>query len=153
MKQYAIAAWLLLLLPAYPAANAADIPHVSGGIGEDEQKNLRAREGEFNLKLVFTLAEGNYLSDVSVTVEDAAKRRIIEHRASGPFFMAKLPAGQYRVAAVHEGRAVTRNVSVGGAGLRTEYLRWPSNPATDFPLPREQSGQSGATASTKRGGG
>lgn len=150
MKQIAIAAWLLLLL-AGPVANAADVPHVSGGIGEDEQKSLQAREGEFNLKLVFTLLEGNYLADVSVTVTDAANRKIIEHRATGPFFMAKLPAGQYRIEASHEGKTVARKVSVGARGLRTEYLRWASNPATDFPLPREQAGKSGTAASATGG--
>ena len=38
--------------------------YISGGIGETEQEQLVAREKEFNLKLVFSLIEGNYVADV-----------------------------------------------------------------------------------------
>ena len=96
-----------------------------------------AREKEFNLKLVFTLVEGNYLADVDVTVKDAKGKTMIRHVADGPFFMAKLPAGTYSVTAVYEGKGQTRKVTVREEKLRTEYIRWPSNPKTDFPLPRE----------------
>lgn len=114
------------------------VTYISGGVGVHEQEQLNGRAGEFNLKLVFTLVEGNYLADIGVLVSDAKGGRIVEHQADGPFFMAKLPAGQYRVTATYDGRALTRKVSLGAKGLRTEYFRWPSNPETDFPLPRER---------------
>ena len=113
------------------------IEYVSGGIGIDAQDRINERARDFNLKLVFTLNEGNYIADVGVAVKDAKGRTVVEDTAEGPFFLAKLPAGQYTVAATYEGRTVTRKLQV-GKGLRTEYLRWPSNPETDNPLPREQ---------------
>lgn len=113
------------------------VSFISGGIGMDSAERLKAREKEFNLKLVFTLVEGNYMSDVGVTIKNAAGKAVIEHVADGPFFMAKLPAGTYSVSAVHEGKAQTRKVSVRDGRLRTEYMRWPSTPGVDFPLPRE----------------
>lgn len=112
------------------------IAYVSGGIGEDSQERLAAREREFNLKLVFTLVEGNYVADVNVTVSNAGGSNIVEHVADGPFFMAKLPAGLYSVTATYEGRTVTRKVKVAAERLRTEYLRWPSNPETDLAVSR-----------------
>jgi hypothetical protein len=112
------------------------IPYVSGGIGEAEQQELKAREGEFNLKLVFTLVEGNYVADVNVVVTGPKGHALLEHRAEGPFFMARLPAGQYTVAATYEGRTVTRKLSVTEKRLRTEYLRWPADPKTDLPVSR-----------------
>jgi len=118
-----------------PAAAPGGLSYVSGGIGEAEQQELKAREGEFNLKLVFTLVEGNYVTDVSVVVS-AKGKRIIEHVAQGPFFMARLPAGEYTVSAAYEGRTVTRKVSVAEKRLRTEYLRWPANSKTDLPVSR-----------------
>ncbi|RSL37836.1 hypothetical protein CEP53_015448, partial [Fusarium sp. AF-6] len=100
-------------------------------------ERLKAREREFNLKLVFTLVEGNYVADVGVTIKNAAGKTMVEHVADGPFFMAKLPAGAYSVTTVYEGKTQTRKVSIRDGRLHTEYIRWPSNPATDFPLPRE----------------
>jgi len=140
MMRNAFIAGLALLLSGAPvtACSAGGIDFVSGGIGEAEQQQLLAHEGEYNLKLVFTLMEGNYVADVKVTVKNSAGQSVVEHVAGGPFFLAKLPAGRYTVSATYEGRTVTRQVRVSEKPLRTEYLRWPSNPETDHPLPREQ---------------
>src|SRR5262245_56608191 len=92
---------------------------------------------DFNLKLVFTLSEGNFLAGVPVRITDSRGRVVVEDVAEGPFFMAKLPAGSYTVTASKDGSTQTRKVQV-GSGLRTEYLRWPANPSIDNPLPREQ---------------
>ena len=122
--------------PAFSAGAAApaatgSIPHVSGGIGEGEQQQLLARQRDYNLKLVFTLNEGNYIADVNVAVKDKAGKTVLEDVSGGPFFLAKLPAGQYSVVATYDGKAVTRKVSV-GAGLHTEQFRWAANPQVDF---------------------
>lgn len=139
------AAWAAVLFAAIALSAAAQperiverggVAYVSGGIGEDSQERLRAREAEFNLKLVFTLLEGNYLADVGVVIKDAAGRTVVEHVAEGPIFLARLSAGRYAVSATYEGRTVNRDLQVGVARLRTEYLRWPSNPATDVAVSR-----------------
>lgn len=122
----------------------------SGGIGVASQERLKAREKEFNLKLVFTLVEGNYVADVAVTIKDAAGKNVIQHVADGPIFMARLPAGTYSVDAVYEGKTRTSKVSVRNERLRTEYLRWPSNPKHDLPVsrwlePDQQPGQKGGS--------
>jgi hypothetical protein len=127
------------------------VNYTSGGIGIDSQERLNARAREFNLKLIFTLNEGNYIADVNVILTDAKGRKVVEHTADGPFFMARLPAGQYNVAATYEGKTVTRKISVGGGGLRTEYFRWPSNPATDVPLSREQAQETRPAPRPERG--
>jgi hypothetical protein len=107
------------------------IIYVSGGVGQDEAAKLVAMQGSFNLKLMFTLFEGNYVSDVGVMITDSAHRKVVDHIAQGPFFLAKLPPGPYTVAATYEGKTVTRRVRVGGAALHTEHFRWPSNPEVD----------------------
>ena len=112
-----------------------NVYYVSGGVGEDSVERLNARARDFNLKLVFTLNEGNYLADVDVVIVDARGAKLIEHTADGPFFFAKLPAGQYSVTATNEGKAVTRKVMVGASNLRTEHFRWPANPQIDNTIP------------------
>lgn len=113
------------------------VSFVSGGIGVASQERLKAREKEFNLKLVFTLIEGNYLADIAVAIRDAKGKAVIEHVADGPFFMARLPAGAYVVTAARNGETQTRKVAVRSGRLLTEYMRWPSKPGIDFPLPPE----------------
>ena len=127
------------------AAQGADAPRApgageaifaSGGIGDTELARLAALEKAYNLKLVFSLLEGNYVADVRVVIRGAAGGKAYEHFAEGPLLLARLPAGQYEVAATYEGRTLTRRVKVVDNRLRTEYLRWPSNPATDLPVSR-----------------
>jgi hypothetical protein len=120
------------------------VSFVAGGIGVEAQERLDARADDFNLKLVFTVEEGNYIADVDVVVRDAAGRTVVEETADGPFFMAKLPAGQYKVSATYDGKTRTRSIQVGEQGLRTAYLRWPSDPATDFIIGRD--GRPGSSA-------
>lgn len=116
----------------------AGIVFMSGGIGERAQAQLLAREKEFNLKVVFTLVEGNYVSDTRVEIRDAAGRTVIAHVCEGPFFLARLPAGAYSLTAAYDGQTQGRKVNVVAGHLRTEYIRWKSNPRTDSVLPPER---------------
>ena len=136
-----IMAFALLGTASAPAAEkvpaSGNVSFISGGVGIDSEQQIKAREKEFNLKLVFTLVEGNYLADVGVRVTDSAGKTVIETVAEGPFFLAKLPAGTYTVTATYNGKAQTRKVRV-GERLQTAYLRWPSNPQSDLTLAPEK---------------
>lgn len=152
MKTTWLTVWICALLIAAGAVpvqaaqtkSGADVAHISGGTGDASHESLKAREKEFNLKLVFTLVEGNYIADVNVAVKDAAGKSVLEATADGPIFMARLPAGLYTVGATYDGVAQTRKVKVSDR-LRTEYLRWPSKPGIDDPV-REEGGRGTATA-------
>jgi len=113
--------------------------YVSGGVGDADAERLKSQERDYDLKLVFTLNEGNYVASVGVSLRDAKGNQVIDTVSDGPIFMAKLPAGEYTVAATYEGRTVTRKIGVPTRGLRTEHLRWQGNPATDFAVPRQMS--------------
>jgi hypothetical protein len=128
----------LQTLAAERGTGRSAVPYISGGVGEDALARLKAREKEFNLKLVFTLTEGNYLADVGVSVADASGKVLVEHVTDGPVFMARLPAGTYVVTARYSGNAQTRKVPLSAGRLHTEYLRWPSDPRTDFPARPER---------------
>jgi hypothetical protein len=103
---------------------AGEISYLSGGVGKPEREQLRAMEKEFNLKLVFTLADGKFVASVRVVVSDAKGRKLLEHVADGPYFMARLPAGQYSIAATYAGNSQTRKIEVAGGRLRSEQFRW-----------------------------
>lgn len=103
---------------------AGEISYVSGGVGKPEREQLRTLEKDFNLKLVFSAADGKYVASVKIVVSDAKGRKLLEHVADGPFFMARMPAGEYSVAATFAGKTQTRKIGVAANRLHTEHLRW-----------------------------
>lgn len=120
-----------MLLPAGNAISAdasvqttGGISHVSGGIGDDSITRLESLAGDFNLKLVFALQSGNYVTDVKVVIADARGKTLLDATSAGPWFLVKLPAGSYQIAATFAGNAVKRSVTVGTAKLQTVDFRW-----------------------------
>ena len=105
---------------------AGAVSYVSGGIGMESRARLDSLSRDFNLKLVFASASGEYLSGVRVTVADAAGRTLLDATSEGPWFLAKLPAGTYQIVATSTGKAQKRQIAVGRAGLATIDFRWAS---------------------------
>ncbi len=131
-----VAAILLGAATLVPLANAASdesvqtsggVSYVSGGVGTDSIDRLSSLARDFNLKLVFALKSGDYVSDVKVTIADAAGKTLVNTTSDGPWFMTKLPAGNYKIVATFDGKAEQRSVAVGGAKLRTVDFRWASD--------------------------
>jgi len=130
-----IAAILLASVSLIPVANAAgeeliqtdgSVPYVSGGVGTESIDRLNAIASRFNLKLVFALKSGDYLSGVGVAITDSAGLRLLETTSKGPWFLTQLPAGNYRVVASFSGVAQTQQVAVAAATLTTADFRWGS---------------------------
>jgi hypothetical protein len=121
-----------LLVPAASAASDAivqttgGVSYVSGGIGTDLRDQLSSHANDFNLKLVFALTSGEYVSGVRVAIVDAAGKTILDTTSEGPWFLAKLAAGNYQIVATFSGKAVKRQAAVGTAKLRTIDFRWAS---------------------------
>jgi len=104
----------------------ANVPAISGGVSLNARDNLRTQERDANVKLVFALNTGNYVSDVHVKVTDSKGRVVIDDVSNGPWMLAKLPSGSYNAAATYTGRTVTQRFSA-GSGLRTAQFRWPAS--------------------------
>jgi len=100
------------------------IPYVSGGIGLDEREALSATASEYNLKIVFALKEGNYLADASVLIKNAQGRTVLDAVSDGPWFYARLPAGQYAVTATMMEKANTEKVQIKPAGQSVLHFYW-----------------------------
>jgi hypothetical protein len=105
---------------------AGGVSYVSGGIGTDSRDRLSSQARDFNLKLVFASKSGEYVSGVQVVIANAAGKTLLDATSEGPWFLTRLPAGNYQVAATFAGNAVKRQVAVGAAGLRTIDFRWAS---------------------------
>ena len=130
---YAVAA-MLLGSAAFAAAETAGgepvihsaqgIAYVSGGVGAESIAKLQALVGDFNLKLVFALTAGDYLSGIRVVVTDKTGKMLLESTSEGPWFLLHLPIGDYQVGATFAGISMVRQVVVGAATRQTVDFRW-----------------------------
>jgi hypothetical protein len=100
------------------------IPYLSGGIGLDEREAMSATASEYNLKIVFALKEGNYLADASVLIKNAQGRTVLDAVADGPWFYAKLPAGNYAVTATIAEKAENQTVEIKSTGHAVLHFYW-----------------------------
>jgi hypothetical protein len=105
---------------------ARGVSYVSGGVGTASIDRLNALASGFNLKLVFAGKSGAYLTDVRVNIADPAGRTLLDIPSEGPWFLARLPAGDYQIIATFAGNAVKQHVSIGTEKLRTVDFRWAS---------------------------
>ena len=100
------------------------IPYLSGGVGLDERETLQAMGTANNLKLIFALKRGNYLSDVNVRITDAAGHKVLAVISQGPWFFTRLPAGQYTVTATALGETLQRGVHLASEGQTQLHFTW-----------------------------
>ena len=101
---------------------------MSGGIGGAERQALRAAAPNYNLHLLFAgQGTGEYLSDVKVTITDASGVVVLDAVSEGPYFLARLAPGRYRVTAdLGNGNAQTRAVTVPERGALSTSFFWHS---------------------------
>ena len=101
------------------------VSYTSGGISEEERSALEPIAREFNLKLIFALRNGEYLSDTNVVVTSGRGQPVLEAKSEGPWFFAKLPTGQYLVSVTApNGQTQRKSVVIASKGLRTLDFRW-----------------------------
>lgn len=101
-----------------------NIAYISGGIGEAEQDDIRAREQNFNVKLLFAERDGSYLGDVDVVLLDRKGGTVFEARSVGPFLLVQLPGGDYGIHVALNGQMQQGRLTVPANGRREAVFRW-----------------------------
>lgn len=121
---------LVLALPAAASAipqamNANGITYVSGGIGSDEAKAMRAAAKDYPLSMVFSAGKDNeFLSGVSVKIKDPSGKLVFDAESFGPIMLLKLKPGSYRIEASTNGKPEWRTVQVPAQGDRQVAFHW-----------------------------
>lgn len=104
-----------------------EISYVSGGVGTQEQEALQQAKSDFNLHLLFAVAEsGAFLARVPISIADESGQVLVEAVSDGPYFYAKVPTGTYTVSAENSGNVQTRTLTVPASGTVSEDFRWPA---------------------------
>jgi hypothetical protein len=99
------------------------VQYLSGGVGLNERAQMKRMVKDYNLKLIFDLNSGAYLSFVDVSLQSADGRILVNATSQGPWFYAQLPAGKYRLTATHSGQKQVVDVTV-GRNLKTIDMSW-----------------------------
>ena len=101
-----------------------NIAYVSGGIGDEERDEIRSRERNFNLKLLFAERNGAYLGDVDVVLLNTKGDTVFNAESVGPFLLMQLPGGSYVIKASMNGQMQQRRLFITAKGRNEAAFRW-----------------------------
>ena len=111
----------------------SDIPlspwfYVSGGIGADSQADMRARRGDYGLRLTFAeRGTGAYVTGVAVTIQRIGARESIGPLVDvGPLLYVRLQPGGYRVTANYQNTEKVWVVHIGRKPVE-QVVYWPAS--------------------------
>lgn len=112
-------------MPAPQTQN--DVQYVMGGIGSDESEAIKSAMKDYPLALIFARPqEGGaaYLSDVQVSIDNEAGKRVLEVKPDGPYLLVKLPPGSYKVTATSGGKSQDKTLSVASGKTTEQRFDW-----------------------------
>ncbi|WP_027820373.1 carboxypeptidase-like regulatory domain-containing protein [Paraburkholderia bannensis] len=112
-----------------PIQHQGNVVYLSGGIGIDQSTALKDEMHNYPLVLEFAgkTRQGNeYLADVPVRITDMHGTTLLNVTSHGPFMLASLPNGRYKVTVSYEGQTQQRVVDImPSTHIRTLFL-WPA---------------------------
>lgn len=101
------------------------ISYISGGVSDEESDQLKAQENEFNLRVQVTGQNGEYLSNVMLTVKGDGDQPLLTLNDAGPYIFIKAPPGKYWVEVTAQGMNKSVNLLVPESGAVRTQLRFP----------------------------
>lgn len=114
-------------LPAVQTSGA--VQYLSGGIGLDESTAIKSASASWPLTLEFSVAAPEralFASGVKVEIRDGKGALLLETTATGPYLLAKLAPGAYRIQATLDGKALQRQVQIKARQPQRVALVWPA---------------------------
>jgi hypothetical protein len=104
--------------PVLTTVQSSDgISYITGGVGDEELAFLKSQEDNYNVHILLTSVNGEYMGDVALIFMDKAGNEILKIDSAGPFLYANLPAGAYTVEATSSsGKVLKSKVVAGGKG-------------------------------------
>jgi hypothetical protein len=98
-----------------------------GGIGDEDQKRIKAEAGQHDMLLTFATTGGAYLADIDVEISSGDKL-VLRARCGGPLMLVDVGAkGSYQVRAVSNGREQRKSVTLGAKPPASLSFIWPAS--------------------------
>jgi hypothetical protein len=101
-------------IPALPleVESSNGITYITGGIGDEEMAELKAKKPEFNVHILFVAAKGEYISDIGLRIqsqgENGGNKLLLTADGVGPYFYATLQPGTYIVEASPQNQSAVK---------------------------------------------
>lgn len=92
------------------------VAYVTGGVGQDESTAMRNMSKDYSLRLLAADKSGEYLADVRVTIRDGSGKNVLSVTTQGPYLLARLAPGAYRIDAAYGSAQQSRQVRVPQSG-------------------------------------
>lgn len=92
-------------IPALPleVMKSGTISYINGGIGDEELAQFKQQSAQYNLHLMLSATNGDYVSNIHVRVLDSAGAPLLDVPESGPYLYVALPAGSYTLETTNPG--------------------------------------------------
>jgi hypothetical protein len=98
----------------------ADVAWLSGGIGDEAMAEMHKASSAYNVHVMLTGPQGNYLAGVPFSVTRQNGQVAVAGVTDGPLLYLKLPTGRYQMAVQLDGSWQTRPLQVSGSGKVTK---------------------------------
>lgn len=109
-----------------PTQMQGSVSYVTGGIGNEEATVFRQAAAGYPLEVLFAEQTGSraaFLSDVKIDISDRSGQLLLDTTSEGPFLLANLPAGMYKIVAEHEGARKSQTLAIRpGRHLRAVFV-------------------------------
>jgi hypothetical protein len=113
-------------LASAQSAQAGAATYRCGGIGVDEQQQMKADAGRHDLMLSFATPRGAYVADVDVEIRQGT-RTLVQAHCNGPLMLVDLAGqGAYQVTAKANGQTLRKSVTLAGKPARLAFT-WPAS--------------------------
>jgi hypothetical protein len=111
---------------------------VTGGVSREEQVELESQQRRFTLWLI-TVDErsGAWLADAAVEISDANGALVLTTKMAGPYLLADLDPGRYRLLVTLSGQTRALSVNVSRDTVRRVIVRFATG-ADVLPDPRDR---------------
>lgn len=113
-------------IPALPleVMKLGDITYINGGIGDEETAQLKSQIGRYNLQIMLSAPNGEYISDVRVRILDTAGTALLDVADAGPYLYAHLPAGEYTLETYNRADPTpqTKTIHIAAKGAVREHI-------------------------------
>ena len=121
-----------------PAAQVqGGVSYVTGGIGDDEAAVFKRAAATYPLEMMFVQKarpRDEFLADVRVSVRDRSGNSLLDTTAEGPFLLAKLPPGKYKIEAEYRGQRKQQSVEVRSGAHRRAVFVWAPRDDSEGPI-------------------
>lgn len=110
-----------------PTHRQGEVSYLSGGIGLSESDAIKHVAKTYPLELEFVLKakpKAEYVANVKVQIKDARDKTVLKATAGGPFLLAKMPAGKYKVSADRDGKVIHRQIEIAANGHQRVVFEW-----------------------------